>query len=54
MILIDGKKIAAELREELKTVLAEMTYDKLIETDKAMSENAKEIIADVPLKIFVG
>ena len=43
-----------ELREELKTILAEMTYDKLIEADKNMSENAKEVMQDVPLKIFVG
>jgi hypothetical protein len=31
-----------------------MTYDKLIETDKNMTENAKDIMQDVPLKIFVG
>ena len=43
-----------KLREELKTILAEMTYDKLIATDKEMTENAKEIIQDVPMKIFVG
>ena len=43
-----------KLREELKTILSEMTYDKLIETDKNMTENARTIIADVPLKIFVG
>ena len=43
-----------KLREELKTILAEMTYDKLIETDKSMTENAKELMQDVPLKIFVG
>ena len=43
-----------KLREELKTILSEMTYDKLIETDKNMTENAKELIQDVPLKIFVG
>ena len=43
-----------KLREELKTILSEMTYDKLIETDKNMTENARNIIADVPLKIFVG
>ncbi len=43
-----------ELREELKTMLAELTYDKLIATDKEMSENAKDVIQDVPLKIFVG
>ncbi len=43
-----------KLREELKTILSEMTYDKLIETDKNMTENAKELMQDVPLKIFVG
>jgi len=43
-----------ELRDELKTMLAELTYDKLIETDKTMTENAKDIMQDVPLKIFVG
>jgi len=43
-----------DLREELKTILSEMTYDKLIETDKNMTENAKGIMQDVPLKIFVG
>ncbi len=43
-----------DLREELKTLLSEMTYDKLIETDKNMTENAKDIMQDVPLKIFVG
>jgi hypothetical protein len=43
-----------KLREELKTILSETTYDKLIEVDKNMSENAKDIIQDVPLKIFVG
>ena len=43
-----------DLRDELKTILAEMTYDKLIETDKDVSNNAKDIMQDVPLKIFVG
>jgi len=42
------------LREELKTILDEMTYPKLLETDKTMTENAKDIMADVPNGIFVG
>jgi hypothetical protein len=42
------------LREELKTILAEMTYDKLIETDKTMADNQQSLVAKVPLKIFVG
>ena len=43
-----------KLREELKTILDEMTYPKLIESDKTMTENAKDIISDVPNGIFVG
>jgi len=42
------------LRDELKTILDELTYPKLIETDKTMTENAKDIMADVPNGIFVG
>ena len=42
------------LREELKTILDELTYSKLIATDKEMTENAKGIMMDVPTGIFVG
>ena len=43
-----------KLREELKTQLDEMTYNRLLATDKEMVDNAKSIVADTPLKIFVG
>jgi len=42
------------LREELKTILDELTYPKLLESDKDMTNNAKDIMADVPNGIFVG
>lgn len=42
------------LREELKAMLEEMTYPKLIAADKEMSDNAEGILGHVPLKIFVG
>ena len=42
------------LRDELKTQLDEMTYPKLLATDKEMSDNAKAVMTEVPLKIFVG
>jgi hypothetical protein len=42
------------LREELKTILDEMTYNKLLATDKEMVDNAKAIVTETPLKIFVG
>ena len=53
-LLNQAKEEQAQLREELTTILGDTTYQKLIENDKDMTENAKEIIQDVPLKIFVG
>jgi hypothetical protein len=42
------------LRDELKTILDELTYPKLLESDKSMVDNAKAIVTETPLKIFVG
>lgn len=42
------------LRDELKTILDELTYNKLLATDKEMVDNAKAIVTETPLKIFVG
>ena len=44
----------AALREELNKQLDEMTYAKLVETDKAMIDNTNAIVGNTPLKIFVG
>ena len=53
-LLSQAKEEQNTLRDELKEILAEMTYDKLTEADKNMTDNQKEIIAKVPMKIFVG
>jgi len=53
-LLSQAKEEQNALRDELKEILAEMTYDKLAETDKSMVENQMEVINNVPLKIFVG
>lgn len=42
------------LREELNKQLDEMTYAKLVETDKNMIDNTNSIVGNTPLKIFVG
>jgi hypothetical protein len=42
------------LKEELKTILSEMTYDKLAETTAGMTENATKVLEKFPLNIFVG
>ena len=53
-LLSQAKEEQQALRDELKTILDEMTYPKLIASDKEMTENAKTIMADVPNGIFVG
>ena len=53
-LLSQAKAEQDALREELKTILDELTYNKLLETDKGMVDNAKAIVTESPLKIFVG
>lgn len=53
-LLGQAKEEQQALREELKTILDEMTYPKLVASDKEMTDNAKDIMADVPNGIFVG
>ena len=53
-LLSQAKEEKQALKEELQKQLDEITYSKLIETDAAMTEKAKDIISDTPLKIFVG
>tara|TARA_Y100000034_G_scaffold1205_1_gene1516 strand:+ start:164 stop:1441 length:1278 start_codon:yes stop_codon:yes gene_type:complete len=42
------------LRDELKTTLDELTYDKLMESDAGLMENSVQIMQKVPLSIYVG
>ena len=53
-LLSQAKAEQTALRDELKSQLDEMTYNKLLETDKQMIDNAKSITTEAPLKIFVG
>ena len=53
-LLAQAKDEQTALREELKKILEETTYDKLIETDKNMVDNQNSIINNAPLGIFVG
>tara|TARA_R110002110_G_scaffold206193_1_gene418392 strand:- start:14515 stop:15783 length:1269 start_codon:yes stop_codon:yes gene_type:complete len=43
-----------QLREELKTLLNEITYDKLAITDSSMQDATKKVVENVPVGIFVG
>lgn len=53
-LLSQAKEEQNSLKEELKTILAEMTYDKLAELTVGMTENASKVLEKSPLNIFVG
>jgi len=43
-----------KLREELKTILAEMTYAKIAEEDAGMTTSANNVLKTVPNGVYVG
>ena len=43
-----------KLREELKTVLSEMTYAKIIEEEANIVKNSNDILKTVPYGVYVG
>ena len=53
-LLSQAKEEQEKLREELKTVLDELTYAKLAEIDAAKLDAANKTQQNVPLTIFVG
>ena len=53
-LLSQAKEEQEKLREELKTVLDELTYPKLLETDVSAMNSANEILKSIPYHIFVG
>ncbi len=53
-LITEGKDEQEKLREELKTTLAELTYQKVAEQESAMMETAGKTMEKVPNYIFVG
>ena len=53
-LINQAKEEQNQLREELKTILDEMTYGKLMEGDAQLVENVSNIQKKIPLSIFVG
>ena len=53
-LLSQAKEEQNALKEELKTILSQMTYDKLAEMTAGMTENATKVLEKFPLNIFVG
>ena len=53
-LLSQAKDEQIALKEELKTILADLTYDKLAETTAGMMDSAGKVLEKFPLNIFVG
>ena len=53
-LISQGKEEQAALRDELKTVLDELTYARLAEQEATMSDAALKVQEKIPLTIFVG
>ena len=53
-LLSQGKEEQEKLREELKTILDELVYHKLAETEAAITENVNKVNSTIPAGIFVG
>lgn len=53
-LISEGKDEQEKLREELKTTLADLTYQKVAEQESAMMETAGKSLEKVPNYIFVG
>jgi hypothetical protein len=53
-LLNQAKSEQGELKEELKTILDEMTYKAMAEKDAAMMAATSQVLEDVPLLIYQG
>ena len=53
-LLSQAKEEQTALRDELKALLDEVTYDKLATTDSDMQDAAEKVLQNVPAGIYVG
>ena len=53
-LMSQAKEEQEKLREELKTILDELTYSKLAENDASMADSANTVLKQIPFPIFTG
>tara|TARA_A100001515_G_scaffold104104_1_gene84761 strand:- start:240 stop:1541 length:1302 start_codon:yes stop_codon:yes gene_type:complete len=53
-LVSEAKAEQQALRDELKTVLDELTYEKLAEKDSNISDSSQNVLKNVPPSVFVG
>ena len=53
-LLSQSKEEQKSLRDELKAILDELTYNKIAEGDSSLQDAAEKVLANVPAGIYVG
>ena len=53
-LISQAKDEQEKLREELKTTLDEVTYQRLAEKDASLADSANKVMQSVPVPVFVG
>ncbi len=53
-LLSQAKEEQEKLREELKTIMDELTYGKLAEIEAGIVDNSSKVVQQIPAGIFVG
>jgi hypothetical protein len=53
-LVTEAKAEQTALRDELKTVLDELTYEKLAEKDGNISDSTQKVLQNVPPSLYVG
>lgn len=53
-LITQAKEEQEKLREELKTLLDELTYNKLAEGDAALVDSSNKVMQQIPFGVFVG
>ena len=53
-MITQSKDEQDKLREELKTVLDELTYAKLAERDATVADSVNKVQERIPLPVFTG
>mgnify|MGYP003120959540 CR=1 FL=1 len=53
-LVSEAKEEQQALRDELKTVLDELTYEKLAEKDSNISDSSQNVLKNIPPSVYVG
>lgn len=53
-LVADGRGEMEALRNELRDLLAEMSYERIAQKEAEQAENLRRVLAGVPLKIYMG